>query len=133
MGKMSVDEAVAHARGDEFDGSTAEEGPSMPPESGGSGGESIIDRLFDGNLSGPPLAEFKHDYGFTTPRALMLRGVARVAPGDGVPPIGEMLIGGFLEARQRATSAASEDNDNGQGAASGSVKNDTDISIVSDQ
>jgi len=57
---------------------------------------SIAGRLFDGNARGPAVGELQSDYNLNREIAVPLRGVMRIADGDGVPPIAEIILGVVL-------------------------------------
>lgn len=71
--------------------------PDMAPaDDPGGGTTDIFSRLFDGSIPGPPVEQLQADYGLGKPESIGLRGCMRVAGGDGVPPIFEMVFGGAL-------------------------------------
>lgn len=66
------------------------------PDSGMLGGEGPISRLFDGSAPGPSVEELRMDYELPRPLAMIARGILRVASGDGVPPIFDIVMGSVL-------------------------------------
>ena len=72
--------------------SNAVEGHVPPANPGG----SIMQRLFDGSAPGPSVTEIESDYGLAREISISLRGIMRIADGDGVPPIAEILMGVVL-------------------------------------
>jgi hypothetical protein len=72
---------------------------------------SVAGRLFDGNARGPSVGELQSDYNLNRELAVPLRGVMRIADGDGVPPIAEIVLGVILLilARQSGTDADEPD------------------------
>jgi len=72
---------------------------------------SIAGRLFDGNARGPAVGELQSDYNLNRELAVPLRGVMRIADGDGVPPIAEIVLGVvlLLLSRQAGTDADETD------------------------
>lgn len=103
VGDMSPEDAAAYAR-DETGGGGAE-GPSGGNTGFGSSSTGPLDRLLDGDAQGPPTSELQRDYSVGNAPAIMLRGVLRTATGSGVPPIAEILMGGFLWLKQNQESA----------------------------
>jgi len=80
-------------------------------------GSSISDRLFDGSAAGPSKMELTGEYGLEEWSALVLRGVLRAAPGDGMPPIGDISLGGILGIKKYTAEpqqSTSEDLDGGE-------------------
>lgn len=88
----AFDEAEAGAAAE---GHAAAEGVESPG-AGAFSGEGPIARLFDGSAPGPDVAELRADYDLPRPLAMIARGVLRVASGDGVPPIFDILMGVVL-------------------------------------
>lgn len=74
------------------DGASSEETTAAPT------GGTPMDRLFDGSAPGPAVGELKADYEMPQWLAVTSRGIMRVATGDGVPPIAEIVIGGAMGA-----------------------------------
>lgn len=77
------------------DGEASSEETTAAPTGGGG---SPMDRLFDGSVPGPDVAELKRQYELPQWLAITSRGIMRVATGDGVPPVAEIVIGGALGA-----------------------------------
>jgi hypothetical protein len=73
---------------DDADGEPTPDGEPQPQPAG-----SIAGRLFDGNAS---VGELQADYDLNREIAVPLRGVMRIADGDGVPPIAEIILGVIL-------------------------------------
>jgi hypothetical protein len=80
------------------------DGPAQDqPEAAESGPTSIVSdqgimgRLFDGSAPGPSAQQVQADYGLSQGWAIGLRGAIRVASGDGVPPIFELIFGPGME------------------------------------
>ncbi len=96
---MDPQEAAEYARGDretaDMGGGDMMGNTDMGPTTSS---DSIVKRLFDGSLSGPPIRELEEEYGLDKWMSLLTRGGLRVAPGDGqgVPPIVEMIAGSVL-------------------------------------
>ena len=76
---------------DDADGETTPDAEPQPQPAG-----SIASRLFDGNARGPSVGELQADYDLGREVAVPLRGVMRIADGDGVPPIAEIILGVVL-------------------------------------
>jgi hypothetical protein len=72
---------------------------------------SPLDRLFDGSAPGPQVGELKADYDMPQWLAVLSRGIMRVATGDGVPPIAEIVIGGVMGAMGMDGLSLSRDGD----------------------
>lgn len=86
------------------------------------GSSSPLDRLFDGNAPGPSVGELRADYSMPQWLAVMSRGIMRVATGDGVPPIAEIVIGGVMGAMGRELPGLSlSRNDGDESTDSGST------------
>lgn len=86
------------------------------PGQGGMGqvadsGGSVLERLFDGSAEGPQVTELKHEYGLEQWSALVVRGVLRVAPGRGMPPIGDISLGGVMGVRKFQVEQQQESGD----------------------
>lgn len=108
MADMNPDDAAAFAQGD------LDNEPATPDTDAGG---SIVDRLFDGGARGPNTTELAQEYGFDEWSALVVRGVLRAAPGDGMPPVGDISIGGMLGAKKfmDEPGAANQSDDGGEG------------------
>jgi len=63
---------------------------------GPSPGGNVLERLFDGSAQGPAVTQIESDYGLAREISISLRGIMRIADGDGVPPIAEILLGVVL-------------------------------------
>jgi hypothetical protein len=85
------------------------------------GSSSPLDRLFDGSAPGPSVGELRADYSMPQWLAVMSRGIMRVATGDGVPPIAEIIIGGVMGAMGRDFPGLSLSRDDGESTDSGST------------
>lgn len=85
------------------------------------GGGSPIERLFDGNAQGPSVGELRGDYQLDHWMALVVRGVLRAAPGRGMPPIGDITLGGLLGVRKFQTAQGGDDLPEFQGDLEGDV------------
>jgi len=70
----------------------AEPGAETPASTGG----GPMNRLFDGNATGPSVDELRMDYGVGREWAISLRGIMRVATGSGVPPAVEIVMGAVM-------------------------------------
>ena len=55
-----------------------------------------VDRLFDGSVGGPSVNELNGEYGIGREWSIALRGIIRVATGDGIPPAAEILLGSVM-------------------------------------
>lgn len=99
---------------DSADGDPAGEQAASPAS-------SPMGRLFDGNAQGPSTTELKADYGVPQWLAITLRGILRVATGEGVPPLFEITFGGAMGAYKYADSADLGDS-GGDSGASGDVE-----------
>lgn len=104
---MNPEEAARYAQGAEAEASASAAGQGQATF----GAPNGLNRLLDGSLSGPSLGELERDYEFEKPYALLLRGVLRIADGDGVPPIGEILIGALLAVKGQTASSGSESDE----------------------
>lgn len=105
----------------------AKEGPEQAGEQAaeqspavGSDTDSIMSRLFDGEAEGPSTGELKREYELPQWLALCLRGILRAAPGQGLPPVGDIALGGGLGLRKM------------QSAQSGGESRETDSDSVED-
>ena len=67
-----------------------------------------MDRLFDGSAPGPSVGELEGDYGLGKPWSIFGRGCVRVATGDGIPPIVEIVIGAALGTRKLMDESADD-------------------------
>jgi len=97
-GDMGATEAAEYATG----------GPAEPEGANGTLGNldtstGPLQRLFDGDVSGPSVQEIEADYGLGKSVSIALRGVLRTATGSGVPPIAEIAVGGVLWVRENQT------------------------------
>lgn len=85
-GDMSAEQAQQYAGGE----MSADQGFAPTASS------SPFSRLFDGRASGPSVSKLEMDYELEKDQAIFGRGLIRTATGDGVPPIAEILGGGFM-------------------------------------
>lgn len=80
------------------------------------GSGSPMERLLDGSAPGPSVQELRADYSMPQWLAVMSRGIMRVATGEGVPPIAEIVIGGVMGAMGKDYSGLSlSGDDDGSG------------------
>lgn len=110
---MNPEEAAQFAQDDVADGSPDPQAPAVEEPQG------VLERLFDGSADGPGVRQLQADYQIEHWMALIVRGVLRAAPGTGMPPIGDISIGGLLgvrqwQVRQQAREAAREGSEAGQ-------------------
>lgn len=92
MNDMDPESAAefASGAGDEPTADVSLDGDGFDNQSG------LFDRLFDGSASGPAVPQVESDYGLSKHWAIFVRGCTRVATGDGVPPVAEMIMGAVL-------------------------------------
>lgn len=76
------------------DGTTGTARDGLPPAGGVGGG--VMGRLFDGSVGGPSVDELRADYGLPREWSIALRGIVRVATGEGIPPAAEILMGSVM-------------------------------------
>lgn len=107
MTEIDPSEAAARAMGESPPALPAadvddvdDESRAPSASSGNSGDPSPLARLLDGSATGPSMGELKRDYELARSESLILRGVLRWAGADGMPPIGEISLGGILKARE---------------------------------
>lgn len=107
MADMSPDEAAQYAQGEQAAAEGGLGGDGL--QGGASGGTSPmasmggpVERLFDGDQPGPSVSELRHDYEMPKDMAIASRGVLRAATGSGVPPIFEIMFGGFMAYMKRS-------------------------------
>jgi len=67
-----------------------------------------LDRLFDGDASGPSTRELQQEYGLDRNQSVAGRGILRVATGSGVPPVFEILFGSVMWVMQQRTNGSDE-------------------------
>lgn len=94
MSDVAADEARRVALGEE-DPQRVRESSSDALE-GSDESTGWVARLWDGSADGPTVRELREDYDLPRWGLLGLRGILRVATGDGVPPIAEILLAGVL-------------------------------------
>lgn len=101
------------------------QGSSDDVDAGGGGlmdsGGSPLERLLDGNAEGPSVGELRGDYQLDHWMALVVRGVLRAAPGRGMPPIGDITLGGLLGVRKFQTGQGGDDLPEFEGDLEGDV------------
>jgi hypothetical protein len=97
----------------------AKEGPEQAGEQEteqspavGSSTDNILARLFDGEAEGPSTGELKREYELPQWLALCLRGILRAAPGRGLPPIGDIALGGGLGLRKMQSAQSASEGEN---------------------
>lgn len=119
MSEIDPREAAARAMGDD-------DPPALPAadveddaaEPNVSSSPNLLARLLDGTATGPTINELRREYDLQRSESLILRGVLRWAGADGMPPIGEISLGGILKAREVGIGADGsdvEDDEDGAG------------------
>jgi len=113
---MDPRDAAAYARGDgALEGAEGLSG-GMDGGSGGGfpgGADGPMRRLFDGNADGPSTTELEAEYGLERWQSVFGRGILRTATGTGVPPVAEILLGGFMGVAKNRGGADSVDETTG--------------------
>jgi len=99
----------------------ADSSTSAGSGSGGSPLRSFISGLLDADADGPSLSDLRSDYQLNRPGALMLRGVLRASGAGGMPPIGEISLGGILWGREQTTSSTTSSSDDDQEESAGEL------------
>jgi len=90
--------------------------------SSGSPLSAFANGLLDAEADGPSIGELRGDYDLNRPGALTLRGVLRAAGAGGMPPLGEITLGGLLWGREKTSSTTStndQDDDAGDDSSAG--------------
>lgn len=116
MSEIDPTEAAARAVGDDTpalpegnpDVEDGEEAPDPSSASSGSSDPSIVSRLLDGTVSGPPVGELKSEYELDRSESLILRGILRVSGSEAMPPLGEISLGSILKFREKQTESDNE-------------------------
>ena len=77
-----------------------------------SGIDGVIDRAFDAQAPGPSVDEIQADYGLSREPSMMLRGFLRML-GGGMPPIGDVGVGGVLWTAKAYQTERGEESNSG--------------------
>lgn len=79
-------------------------------------GGDIATRFFDSGREGPAPADLQNQYGIESRGiAVMMRGLMRIAVGDGTPPIVDMTVGAVMWYSEQADTQESTDVETPEG------------------